>query len=252
MFPLLCFSETSLIGDLLGGSIQKEEKTVTPKVKKYKFPEVIFKIQEVTGSYSEKEIKAVADYNMLGLRSIYFKYLDKGLYFAGDILLKFTIAKNGKVASVDMIHSTTWNAEFDEAIKKEIAIWKWNVTKSDNNTSTAILLFKFTAISRYNHYIIDSGPRLDREIVQIILVNMPRFRTIYMKEYFKRKPGLEGKIILRFTIAGSGEVIKADIVASTTEYAEFDEAIRKELSTWKLKPIEDGNTTVTVIFNFTE
>jgi len=79
---------------------------------------------------------------MLGLRSIYFKDLDKGLYFAGDILLKFTIAKNGKVASVDMIHSTTGNAEFDEAIRKELSTWKLKPIEDGNTTVTVI--FNFT------------------------------------------------------------------------------------------------------------
>jgi hypothetical protein len=69
ILPLLCFSEKSLLDGLRGCSPKKE---VTPRVEKYKFPEAVFKIQEVTGSYSEKKIKAVTDSNMLSLRSIYY------------------------------------------------------------------------------------------------------------------------------------------------------------------------------------
>ncbi len=85
---------------------------------------------------------------MLDLRSTYFKYLDKGLYFGGNILLKFTITENGEVTVVDIMHSTTKNAEFDEAIRKQLFVCKWksiedeNTIESSNTTVTAIFKFQ--------------------------------------------------------------------------------------------------------------
>ena len=89
------------------------------------------------------------------------------------------------------------------------------------------------------------------EITQVINARMPGVRNIYNK-YLKLKPGLSGKVTLKFTIASSGNIIIIDIVSSTTNYAEFDEALKSMVSTWKWKTIKNGNTTATVPFDFGE
>ncbi|MDR2999743.1 MAG: hypothetical protein LBU89_00645, partial [Fibromonadaceae bacterium] len=75
-------------------------------IRQYRFPEVVFEIQEITGSCSKEEINAVVDNEMLALRSIYFKYLEKNKKSLadGNILFKFTISKNGEITKADIIH----------------------------------------------------------------------------------------------------------------------------------------------------
>jgi len=68
----------------------------------------------------------------------------------------------------------------------------------------------------------------------------------------KQKPGFNGKVTLKFTIAPSGDIISIDIVSSTTGYSEFDNAIKDMVSKWKWKAIKSGNTTPTIPFSFTE
>jgi len=245
----LCFPKEESAEDplhgLTGGSYQSWP---VGRQAKFRFPETVFKTQEVIGSYSKEEINAVADNSMLCLNSIYYKYLSKNLGFEGNVLLKFTIAGSGEASNIDILSSTTGNTEFDEAVKKEFSTWKWNVK---NGSTMVTILLKFIGIYKSQGYII-SGPRLGSEIISVLSANMPKSRNIYRQKYLKLKPGFDGEIVIRFTIAGSGEVINADIVASTTEYAEFDEAIKKEFYTWKWKPIEKGNATVTAIFSFKE
>jgi TonB family protein len=93
--------------------------------------------------------------------------------------------------------------------------------------------------------------RSKAEVLAVVDARMPSLRNIY-KEYLKLKPGFSGKVTLKFTIAPSGEVISIVILSSTTGYAEFDNAVKNMVATWKWKAIERGNTTPTIPFNFTE
>jgi TonB family protein len=93
--------------------------------------------------------------------------------------------------------------------------------------------------------------RSREEILQVVNANTPVLKSIY-NEYLKQKPGFSGKITLKFTIDASGDIIIITILSSTTGYAEFDNAIKNEVATWKWKAIKGGNTTPTIPFNFTE
>ena len=46
----------------------------------------------------------------------------------------------------------------------------------------------------------------------------------------KKKPGFQGKVTLKFTIAPGGEVISISIASSTTGYGEFDGEIKNAVS----------------------
>jgi TonB family protein len=98
---------------------------------------------------------------------------------------------------------------------------------------------------------VSSEGRSREEVMQVVEVNTPTLKSLY-NEYLKQKPGFSGKVILKFTIAATGEIIKINIISSTTGYVEFDKAIRDEVATWKWKAFEGGNTTPTIPFNFTE
>jgi len=96
-----------------------------------------------------------------------------------------------------------------------------------------------------------ASSRSRADIMQIVNEKTPELKKIY-NEHLKQKPGFSGKVTLKFTIAASGEIIKISIVSSTTGYAKFDRAIRDRVATWKWNPIESGNTTPTIPFNFTD
>jgi len=95
------------------------------------------------------------------------------------------------------------------------------------------------------------GVRSKAEIMQVISARVPSLKNIYNK-YLKLKPDFSGKVILKFTIAPNGKISSISIVSSTTGYAEFDDAIKDMVATWKWKVIKSGNTTAMVPFNFTE
>lgn len=95
------------------------------------------------------------------------------------------------------------------------------------------------------------GARSVAEIMAVVRSRTPGLRHIYNK-HLKNRPGFSGKVTLRFTIAPGGDIIKIGITGTTTGYPEFDEDVRRAVSTWRFKVIKSGNTEVTIPFTFTE
>ena len=98
-----------------------------------------------------------------------------------------------------------------------------------------------------------SGPssRSAADIMKVVRQRTPGLRHIYNK-HLKKKPGFQGKVTLKFTIAPGGEIISISLVSSTTDYSEFDNEIKKSVGRWTFSKVKSGNTTVTIPFTFTE
>jgi len=98
-----------------------------------------------------------------------------------------------------------------------------------------------------------SGPssRSATDIMKVVRQRTPGLRHIYNK-HLKKKPGFQGKVTLKFTIAPGGEIISISLVSSTTDYSEFDNEIKNAVGRWTFSKVKSGNTTVTIPFTFTE
>ncbi len=123
-----------------------------------------------------------------------------------------------------------------------------NVAERAKNAGfSKIILTKYS-----NIFTVGSGDsRSKQEIMAVVNARMPDLRNIYNK-YLKLKPGFSGKVTLKFTIAPGGDIISIAIVSSTTDYSEFDDAIKNMVATWKWKQIKGGYSTSIIPFNFTE
>ena len=95
------------------------------------------------------------------------------------------------------------------------------------------------------------GSRSAADIMKVVRQRTPGLRHIYNK-CLKKKPGFQGKVTLRFTIAPGGEIISISNVSSTTGYPEFDNEIKNDVSRWTISKEKSGNTTVTIPFTFSE
>ena len=95
------------------------------------------------------------------------------------------------------------------------------------------------------------GSRSAADIMKVVRQRTPGLRHIYNK-FLKKKPGFQGKVTLKFTIAPGGEVISISIASSTTGYGEFDGEIKSAVGRWKFSKVKSGNTTVTIPFTFSE
>jgi TonB family protein len=94
--------------------------------------------------------------------------------------------------------------------------------------------------------------RSTSSILAVIRSRSPGLRHIY-NTYLKIRPGLAGKITLRFAIAPSGEVVDVGLAGSTTMAPDFDAGIASAVESWRFDPVKAiGNDLVTVPFNFSE
>jgi TonB family protein len=102
---------------------------------------------------------------------------------------------------------------------------------------------------------IDMGPgnssRSASDIMKVVRQRTPGLRHIYNR-FLKKRPGFQGKVTLKFTIAPGGEIVSIAVVSSTTGYAEFDAEIKGAVGRWTFSKVKSGNTTVTIPFTFSE
>jgi len=97
----------------------------------------------------------------------------------------------------------------------------------------------------------NDGNRSENDIMRAIRQRTPGLRHIY-NNGLKKKPGFQGKVTLKFTIAPDGEIISISIVSSTTGFNEFDNEIKNAVGRWTFSKIQSGNTTVSIPFTFSE
>ena len=97
----------------------------------------------------------------------------------------------------------------------------------------------------------NDGNRGENDIMKVVRQRTPGLRHIYNKS-LKKKPGFQGKVTLKFTIAPGGEIISISIVSSTTGFSEFDREIKDAVGRWTFNKIQSGNTTVSIPFTFSE
>lgn len=95
------------------------------------------------------------------------------------------------------------------------------------------------------------GSRTAADIMKVVRQRTPGLCHIYNK-FLNRKPGFQGKVTLRITIAPSGNVSAISIASSTTGYAEFDAQIKSAVGNWTFSKVYGGNTTVNIPFTFSE
>ncbi len=94
--------------------------------------------------------------------------------------------------------------------------------------------------------------RSTASILAVIRSHSPGLRHIY-NSFLKLRPGLAGKLTLRFAIAPSGQVVDVGLAGSTTSAPEFDAQVIQKVMAWRFEPVKAvGNDMVTVPFNFSE
>jgi TonB family protein len=94
--------------------------------------------------------------------------------------------------------------------------------------------------------------RSTASILAVIRSRSPGLRHLY-NMHLKMRPGLAGKVTLRFAIAPSGQVVDVGLAGSTTDAPDFDAQVEEKVMSWRFEPVKAiGNDMVTVPFNFSE
>lgn len=93
------------------------------------------------------------------------------------------------------------------------------------------------------------GSRSAKDVLEIMDQREPGLRHVYNK-FLKKKPGFEGRVVLRLEIASSGEVLHTAVAYSSTGYKEFDNAVRDYVGQMTFGEVESGNAKVTIPLTF--
>ena len=93
------------------------------------------------------------------------------------------------------------------------------------------------------------GSRSAKDVLEIMHQREPGLRHVYNK-FLKKKPGFEGRVVLRLEIAPSGEVVRTAVAYSSTGYEEFDNAVSDYVGGIPFGEVESGSTKVTIPLTF--
>ena len=98
-----------------------------------------------------------------------------------------------------------------------------------------------------------TGGRSRSRIMRVIWENHARLRYAYNKR-LKGRPGLQGKVVLKFTIDPKGNVDSCMVDESTIKDPEFEKIIVKNIKEWVFEKVDDkiGTTEVVCPFTFTQ
>jgi TonB family protein len=102
---------------------------------------------------------------------------------------------------------------------------------------------------------IDSGEgsaesnRTMMDLVEAIIRHNGELNQIY-QQYLKQNPGLQGTVIVNFTIDPSGKVSNAYVVSSTLGNADMEQRIVSAIYSWYFPACPEGETQVTYPFVF--
>ncbi|WP_290739640.1 AgmX/PglI C-terminal domain-containing protein, partial [Fibrobacter sp. UBA3718] len=93
------------------------------------------------------------------------------------------------------------------------------------------------------------GSRSAKDVLEIMHQREPGLRHVYNK-FLKKKPGFEGRVVLRLQIASSGEVVRTAVAYSSTGYEEFDNAVSDYVGGIPFGEVESGSAKVVVPLTF--
>ena len=93
------------------------------------------------------------------------------------------------------------------------------------------------------------GSRSAKDVLETIRRRGPELCDIY-NNFLKKKSGFDGRVVLRFEIALSGEVVRTAVAYSSTGYEEFDNAVRDAVGQMTFGEVESGSTKVVVPLTF--
>lgn len=90
-----------------------------------------------------------------------------------------------------------------------------------------------------------------RELIKEVLASFNGSIAFLYRKALRDNPALNGTITVEFTIASSGEIINARIVASTIHDEEFEQQVLKCIQSWRFLPLPgSGNTVIKYPISF--
>jgi hypothetical protein len=96
---------------------------------------------------------------------------------------------------------------------------------------------------------IQTGGRSKAAIMRVVMQNLASLRYAYNKR-LREKPGLKGKITVKFAIPESGDVRSCEKVSSTVNDYDLEQEIIDKISLWKFERINKPGDVTEVVYPF--
>ena len=93
-----------------------------------------------------------------------------------------------------------------------------------------------------------TGSMNHERVMRVVRQRLPGLSHLYNK-YLKKKPGFQGKVVLKLEVNANGQVAYISKTSSTVDYPEFEDEITEAVSRWKFEN-STGNTIITIPCTF--
>jgi TonB family protein len=94
-----------------------------------------------------------------------------------------------------------------------------------------------------------TGGRSKASIMRVVMQNIAALRYAYNKR-LREKPGLKGKITVKFAIDEFGKVIFASVVESTMGDSELETIVVDKIKRWVFEKIDKPGDVTEVVYPF--
>ena len=94
-----------------------------------------------------------------------------------------------------------------------------------------------------------TGGRSKSSIMRVVLQNLAALRYEFNKR-LRDKPGLKGKVKVKFAIDEFGKVIFCEVLESTMGDPDFDESVKQKIKRWVFDKIDKPGDVTEVVYPF--
>ena len=94
-----------------------------------------------------------------------------------------------------------------------------------------------------------TGGRSKASIMRVVMQNIAALRYAYNKR-LREKPGLKGKITVKFAIDEFGKVIFCQVTESTMEDKELETSVTDKIKRWVFEKIDKPGDVTEVVYPF--
>ena len=175
-----------------------------------------------------EERGVVAEF-MKYVRPVYDKYRQNGSSIVGEMVVQVAFHKDGSVDSLEFVKSTVNNPDFEKSLRENLLQLNYD------NGGYGAHSFKTTV------YFSDEGAfgsvneRSAKDVIAKVREYMQsRLPPIYL-EYVKTHTFFDSKMVVKFSIVGSGAVESVEVLESNIGSPEFEKAITDDILQWKFE-----------------
>lgn len=215
----------------------------------------------IKGNRLKESIMKGINGNIANARYAYNRALRAGLDCNAKMLLEISILGSGKVSNVNILTKSYEFPSFDTDVINVIKKWDFEPIDSINDTTIIRYPFVFehnstvdttnngitqgTILNQYNLI----GGRSKADIMRVVMVNLSALRYVYNKR-LKEKPGIEGKITIKFAIDEFGNVIFCKVIESTVKDDSLENRITEKIKKWIFLKIDKPGDVTEVVYPF--